>query len=127
MTREAGEHENFFIAKICDSESAQRVFDPHRHGAMMWRARHRSMTRITKTSVAQAFPAILIIAGEGFRRLVGIVVRTCCRVADRCASRALALPRKYFLKREAVFFNVLVYSGCSAFDSRVHAAIKPSH
>ena len=35
--------------------------------------------------------------------------------------------RQYFLKREDVFFAVLVYSGCSAFDSRVHAAIKPSH
>jgi hypothetical protein len=26
MRREAGEHENFFIAKMRDSESAQRVF-----------------------------------------------------------------------------------------------------
>jgi hypothetical protein len=27
MSCEAGEHENFFIAKIRDSESAQRVFE----------------------------------------------------------------------------------------------------
>jgi hypothetical protein len=26
MRREAGRHENFFIAKNCDSESAQRAF-----------------------------------------------------------------------------------------------------
>jgi hypothetical protein len=26
MRREAGEHENFFVAKNCDSESAQRAF-----------------------------------------------------------------------------------------------------
>jgi hypothetical protein len=25
MRREAGEHENFFVAKVCDSESAQRA------------------------------------------------------------------------------------------------------
>ncbi|THD71657.1 MAG: hypothetical protein E7813_05085 [Bradyrhizobium sp.] len=127
MTREAGERENFFIAKIHDSESAQRVFDPHRYGAMMSRARHRSIVQITKTSVAQAFSAFLIIAGAGFWRVVGSVMRMRCCVVDRCASCAPALSRKYFLKQDAVFFNVLVYSGCSAFDSRVHAAIKPSH
>jgi hypothetical protein len=27
MRRKAGEHENFFIAKNCDSESARRAFD----------------------------------------------------------------------------------------------------
>jgi hypothetical protein len=30
MRREAGEHENFFIAKNCDSESAQRAFNRRR-------------------------------------------------------------------------------------------------
>ena len=37
---------------------------------------------------------------------------------DVVAKRALHVPtsrRQHFLKREAVFFDVLVYSGCSAF------------
>jgi hypothetical protein len=33
---------------------------------------------------------------------------------DRGVSRAHGWTRQYFLKREAVFFVVLVYSGCSA-------------
>jgi len=37
------------------------------------------------------------------------------RVVDRRALRALVLARQYFLKRDAVFLDVLVYSGCSAF------------
>jgi hypothetical protein len=41
--------------------------------------------------------------------------RTCCGVADGSASRLLALLRQHFLKREAVFLNVLVYSRGSAF------------
>jgi hypothetical protein len=27
LNSEAGEHENFFVAKVCDSESAQRAFN----------------------------------------------------------------------------------------------------
>ena len=37
------------------------------------------------------------------------------RFAIRRASRALRSLRQHFLKPEAVFFDVLVYSGCSAF------------
>jgi hypothetical protein len=49
-----------------------------------------------------------------------------CHVVCDGASHALAPSRKHFLKRDAVFFDVLVYSECGAFDSRVHAAIKAS-
>jgi hypothetical protein len=35
--------------------------------------------------------------------------------ADERALRVLAQTRQHFLKQDAVFFNVLVYSGCSAF------------
>jgi hypothetical protein len=41
-------------------------------------------------------------------------VRTCCGACDHRALRALTLRRQHFLKRDAVFFDVLVYSGCSA-------------
>jgi hypothetical protein len=38
MRREAGGHENFFVAKTRDSESVQRAFGRHRHGATTPRA-----------------------------------------------------------------------------------------
>jgi hypothetical protein len=38
-----------------------------------------------------------------------------CCVADQRAPRDFATARQHFLKRDAVFSNVLVYSGCSAF------------
>lgn len=115
MRREAGEHENFFIAKIRDSESAQRAFHRPRCCATTSRA-HRSLNaRLTKTPAAQALLAILTIAGVGFARVIRIVERMLCRVVDQRASHALISLRQHFLKQDAVFFNVLVYSGCSAF------------
>jgi hypothetical protein len=50
-----------------------------------------------------------------FSRAVRMLARLVCGVVDQRSSRALALARQHFLKRDAVFFNVLVYSGCSAF------------
>ena len=52
---------------------------------------------------------------RGFSRALRIELRMHCRVVDQRASRALAMLRQHFLKREAVFLSVLVYSGCSAF------------
>jgi hypothetical protein len=90
MRREAGGHENFFIAKNRDSESAQRAFGRHRRGAMT-SFTHRSLNAlITKTSAAQAFHATSPIAGIGFSRTVCVTARMVHRVAGECASRALA-------------------------------------
>ena len=76
---------------------------------------HLSMNAlITKTSAAQAFHATSPIAGIGFSRTVCVTARMVDRVAGECASRALASARQHFLKRDAVFLSVLVYSGCSA-------------
>jgi hypothetical protein len=69
---------------------------------------------IAKTSAAQAFHATLTIAGIGFSRTIRIAARMVHRVAGECASRALTSARQHFLKRDAVFLSVLVYSGCSA-------------
>ena len=115
MRREAGEHENFFIAKIRDSESASDAF--HRHQCLAPTSRlHRSLNaRLTKIPVAQAIPAILTFVCGGFARTIRIVVRRPCRVVASRALRALTSRRQHFLKRDAVFSNVLVYSGCSAF------------
>jgi hypothetical protein len=64
---------------------------------------------------AQPLPAILTIADLVFSRTTRIAAQVRCRVAEQRASRALALLRQHFLKLDAVFSNVLVYSGCSAF------------
>jgi len=49
------------------------------------------------------------VAQFSLRRADGLVCRRSPRVARSHPSR------QHFLKRDAVFFNVLVYSGCSAF------------
>ena len=71
--------------------------------------------RMTEALAAQALPAILTVAGIAFSRTVCIVARMKHGVVDERTSRALAPVRQYFLKPDAVFFNVLVYLGCSAF------------
>ena len=57
----------------------------------------------------------LTIVGVAFSHVTCISARMHCCVADEPASRALAPVRQHFLKWDSVFFDVLVYSGCSAF------------
>src|SRR5258706_3193490 len=127
MRREAVDHENFFIAKSRDSESAQRVFSRPRSVAMISAARRSFNESVTEMVAAQSLRAILAVGNVGFSRSSRIAARMHYDVADECAQQVCAWACQHFLKQDAVFFNVLVYSGCSAFDSRVHAAIKPSH
>jgi hypothetical protein len=115
MRREGGEHENFFIAKNRDSESAQRASGLPRRMAATSAARRSFNTWITKTPAAQVLPAISTIAGIGFPRAIRIVARMVFHVVGERASRALTSVRQHFLKQDAVFFDALVYSGCSAF------------
>jgi hypothetical protein len=63
---------------------------------------------------AQVFLATLTIADVAFSRTTRIVAAMRCRVVEPRASRDGASERQHFLKRDAVFFDVLVYSGCSA-------------
>jgi hypothetical protein len=70
---------------------------------------------MTKAPAARALPAILTIESLAFPRLTRIAVEMLAGVADQRVGHALALRCQHFLKRDAVFFNVLVYSGCSAF------------
>jgi hypothetical protein len=115
MTDEAEEHENFFIAKIRDSESAQHAFKGYSRVATRYAAQRSIDARITETTAAQVFPAILAVARARFSRIICIVAWMHRRVVDRYASGALAPSRQHFLKQDTVFSNVLVYSGCSAF------------
>jgi hypothetical protein len=70
--------------------------------------------RIAEMSAAQDFLAILIIADVAFSRIARIIAAMFRGVVEEPASHAWALVRQHFLKRDAVFFDVLVYSGCSA-------------
>src|ERR1035437_8778650 len=49
-----------------------------------------------------------------FSRTARIVARMHCRVAGERAPRVVIHPRQHFLKQDSVFFDALVYSGCSA-------------
>src|SRR5947209_18283704 len=83
---------------------------------------------MTKTSVAQAFSAISTIDGAEFSRAVHIASTSHGGLDDVRASHALTLSRQHFLKRDAVFFDVLVYSGCSAFRfPNARSELTPSH
>jgi hypothetical protein len=56
----------------------------------------------------------LKISGVVFSRVTRIVAREQCRAAVEPAPFVRASLRQHFLKRDAVFSTVLVYSGCSA-------------
>jgi hypothetical protein len=63
---------------------------------------------------ARAFCNIDICDVE-FSRVIRIAPDARRRVVVERVLRAPTLPRQHFLKRDAVFSNVLVYSGCSAY------------
>ncbi len=114
MRREAVKHENFFIAKICDSESTKRPSGRCRHFPTTSVADHSIRTPIEEMPAVQPLPAILTFADVDPARVFRFASRTRRHVADRRAPRALAPVRQRFLKLDAAFFDVLVYSGCSA-------------
>jgi hypothetical protein len=111
MRREAGELENFFIAKNRDSESARRVFGRPRPVALTRAVSLSLNVRISKTPVAQVFLAKPSIMRVAFSHASRIVVRARCDVGDERAWRVFASARQRFLKQDSVFSNVLVYSG----------------
>jgi hypothetical protein len=105
MRREAGERENFFVAKVRDSESARSAF--HRCGrrATMPRAHHASNARLTKTLEAQAIPAKSAIDARGFSRAIGVVMRMLRRVVEPLASFAVTSRVNTSLSR-TLFFSM---------------------
>jgi hypothetical protein len=114
MRRKAGSRENFFIAKNGDSGSAPAGFQPI---SMTCNDIDRVSIvglQIAKTPAAQSLPAISTIANVAFSRAARIIMRVNCCVAGERAPRTATLLHQHFLKRDAVFSSVLVYSGCSA-------------
>jgi hypothetical protein len=83
--------------------------------------------QIAKTSAAQAFPAHLTIADVDGADVFRILISTHCFVIARDAARVATSVRQHFLKQDAVFFDVLVYSGWSAFRFPDARSDKPSH
>ena len=59
--------------------------------------------------------AILTIGDAAFAQTIRIAWLTYRRVVAERASCVASYTRQHFLKRDAVFLDVLVYSGCSAF------------
>ena len=115
MRRQAAGHENFFIAKNRDSESAQHAFGRCRRVAATSIAQWSLNVGVMEITAAQCFPVILTIAGIAILRATCIVARMVCLVAGERVPRLSALLRQRFLKQDSVFLGVLVYSGCSAF------------
>jgi hypothetical protein len=66
---------------------------------------------IEEMPAAQGFPAILTNADLGRSGVSRIAISTHCIVITSHAARALTSLRQHFLKWDAVFFDVLVYSG----------------
>jgi hypothetical protein len=67
MRRKAGEHENLFIAKFRDSESARCAFSWYRSVAMTSSACRPLNALIAKIPAAQALLDIWATAGVGIR------------------------------------------------------------
>jgi hypothetical protein len=114
MRRQAVMHENFFIAKSRDSESATTAFCRRRSVAATSIVERARDVRIKETPAAHVFLVISTIANLTFSRTTRIVAGVRCRVLEPRAPPVGASVRQHFLKRDAVFFDVLVYSGCSA-------------
>jgi hypothetical protein len=66
---------------------------------------------IKETAAAQGFPPILTNADAGGAGVSRIAISTHCIVIGDDVARALTSLRQHFLKWDAVFFDVLVYSG----------------
>jgi hypothetical protein len=84
-----------------------RAYERLAHHADAYDEHH---ARIQETAAAQAFPANLTNADVGGAGVSRIAISTQCVVMSNSAACASTPLRQHFLKRDAVFFDVLVYS-----------------
>jgi hypothetical protein len=103
--------ENIFIAKNRDSESAQAHFCASRRVGIASGSHRARRVLIEEMAAAQGFPATLTNADAGSSCVSHIAISTHCIVMAGCAACALTALRQHFLKWDAAFFDVLVYSG----------------
>jgi hypothetical protein len=107
-------HEFFFAAGIGASTPARRVLSLLDESRRHLRDVAREETMIQEMPVAQALSACAMIADVD-RCCISCIAASVQRRACACRARtSRASYHQHFLKREAVFFDVLVYSGCSA-------------
>nr|WP_157872597.1 hypothetical protein [Bradyrhizobium sp. ORS 278] len=101
--------ENFFVAKIYDSESANdasRVSLPAARRTPPFSSRSACLQEML---AAQAFLAMSISSGRDGGEIGAFDFVVARRAASRVASAARARACQHFLKPEAVFFHSLVY------------------
>jgi hypothetical protein len=103
--------ENILVAKVRDSESVRRRFCASMRLTIVVDLRHARRAKMQETAAAQSFPVILTNADAGGCGVSRIAISTHCNVIRDNAARALTSLRQHFLKWDAVFFDVLVYSG----------------
>jgi hypothetical protein len=103
-------HENIFVAKTRDSESVRARFCTSKRLMISGCAHRARRERIEETTAGQGYPAILTNADAGCRGISRIAVSAHCIVIGDDVARAPAALRQHFLKWDAVFFDVLVYS-----------------
>jgi hypothetical protein len=99
------------IAKNRDSESARSCFCACARLTIAADAHRARRAAIEKTAAAQGFPVILTNANADRSAVSRIAISTHCIVIGDDAARALTSLHQHFLKWDAVFFDVLVYSG----------------
>src|ERR1700755_440146 len=106
--------ENILVAKSRDSESARACFFASRLLTLAPGFHRARRALIEETAAAQGFPAISTNADAGDASVSRIAISTHCIVIAGHVACALTSLRQHFLKWDAVFFDVLVYSGCGA-------------
>jgi hypothetical protein len=104
-------HKNILVAKVRDSESVRRRLCASKRLTIIIGLRHAHRTMMQETAAAQGFPLILTNADAEGCGVSRIAISTHCNVIRDNAARALTSLRQHFLKWDAVFFDVLVYSG----------------
>jgi hypothetical protein len=114
MSRNRVSREKFFCCQNLDSESVRLASGRILQCLATSVAQTSSISRITNTTCVLAFAAFLQGKHRSLWRIFCVNMRSLRRRFDHRARRAHGEWRQHFLKREAVFFVVLVYSGCSA-------------
>jgi hypothetical protein len=102
--------ENFFVAKIRDSDSATHPSNAPSRLARSSSTHRIDHARVEESAAAQPLPANLTIADVGGAGVSRIVISTHCIAIDVHAACVGGFLRQHFLKRDAVFFDLLVYS-----------------
>ena len=126
MRREAGDQENFFIAKNRDSEFAQQAFGGPRSAAVRSTARHACKVN-DENPAAQGLLAILTAGGIDFSRTISHRCSNALPCVDECAQQVCDRHVNTSLSRTLFFSMCWCIRDAVHFDSRVHAATKPSH